>query len=100
MILSVEMTVEVTQAIDEIDEETAKSAPNVDAVVESAGRLEKVLAWAGRKVDKSVDGFMTTVGSLIGGGVVAELAGVPVWENVAKVFRAALEWLDAVTLPF
>ena len=98
--LSVELTVEVTQAIEEIDDETAKSSPNVDAVVESTGRLEKVLAWIGRKLDKSVDGFMKTLGALGAGAGAADLAGVAVWENIAKVFRAALEWLDAITLPF
>ena len=57
--LSVELTVEVKQTIEEIDAEVAKPAPNVEAVVESTSRLKKVLAWMGDKLDKSVDAFLT-----------------------------------------
>ena len=100
--LSVELTVEVKQTIEEIDAEVAKPAPNVEAVAESTSRLEKVLAWMGDKLDKSVDTFLTKYWSTL--GIAAALGtGValsPVGEWVGRVFNAALEWLDAVTLAF
>ena len=100
--LSVELTVEVKQTIEEIDAEVAKPAPNVEAVVESTSRLKKVLAWMGDKLDKSVDAFLTKYWSTL--GIAAALGtGValsPVGEWVGRVYNAALEWLDTVTLPF
>ena len=95
--LSVELTVEVKQAIEKIDSEVSKSAPSVEVVVESTGRLERVLAWIGKRFEISVDAFLTkywsTVGiaAALGTGVVLPLIG----ERVARVFNAALEWLDA-----
>ena len=98
--LSLELTVEVMEAVNEIDNETTSPVPNVDAVVESTGRLGMVLGWIGRKLDLSVDSFMKTIGMLAGGAVVAESAGVPVLESVARVYQAALRWLDVVLAPF
>ena len=90
--LSVELTVEVKQTIEEIDVEVAKSAPNVEAVVESTSRLGKVLAWLGEKLDKSVDAFLTKYWSTL--GIAAALGtGVvlsPIGERVGRVFNAAL----------
>ena len=100
--LSVELTVEVKQAIEEIDAEVAKSAPNVKSVVESTSRLKKALAWVGEKLNKSVDVFLTkywstlAIAAALGTGVALS----PVVERVGRVFNAALEWLDAVTLAF
>ena len=101
--LSVELTVEVKQTIEEIDAEVAKPAPNVEAVVESTSRLKKVLAWMGDKLDKSVDAFLTKYWSTLGIAAALGTTGValsPVGEWVGRVFNAALEWLDAVTLAF
>ena len=96
------MTVEVKQTVEEIDAEVAKSAPNVEAVVESTSRLKKALAWMGDKLDKSVDAFLTKYWSTL--GIAAALGtGValsPVGEWVGRVFNAALEWLNAATLAF
>ena len=101
--LSVELTVEVKQTIEEIDAEVAKPAPNVEAVVESTSRLKKVLAWMGDKLDKSVDAFLTKYWSTLGIAAALGTTGValsPVGEWVGRVYNAALEWLDTVTLPF
>ena len=101
--LSVELTVEVKQTIEEIDAEVAKPAPNVKAVVESTSRLKKVLAWMGDKLDKSVDAFLTKYWSTLGIAAALGTTGValsPVGEWVGRVYNAALEWLDTVTLPF
>ena len=103
MALSVELTVEVKQTIEEIDAEVAKPAPNVEAVVESTSRLKKVLAWMGDKLDKSVDAFLTKYWSTLGIAAALGTTGValsPVGEWVGRVYNAALEWLDTVTLPF
>ena len=94
--LSAKKTREVTKAVNEIDEETARPVPNVEAVVESTGRLHKVFGWVRRKLDLSVDSFMKTLGTLAAGGVVAEAAGFPLLEHIARVYRAVLEWLDVV----
>ena len=100
--LSVELTVEVKQTIEKIDSEVSKSAPSVEAVVESTGRLERVLAWMGKRLEISVDAFLTKYWSTL--GIAAALGtGValsPIGERVGRVFNAALEWLDAVTLGF
>ena len=100
--LSVDLTVEVKQIIEEIDAEVAKLAPNVKAVVESTSRVGKALGWVGEKLNKSLDAFLTKFWSRL--GVEAALgAGVllsPVVEWLGRVFNAALEWLDAVTLLF
>lgn len=100
MALSVEMAGNVTTALDEMDEELAKPEPDVSAVVESAGKLEKFLAWIATKFDKAADNFMGALGKAGGIAVAAQLAGVPVAETVAQVFNASLRWLDNVTLPF
>ena len=80
----------------------AKEKP--DVVVEWAGRLERVMSWIGRKLDKSVDSFMGAIGAAGGvavvGGVSAQLAEVPVGEKISQVMGATLEWLHTVTLPF
>ena len=98
--LSVELSAEVKQTIEEIDAEVAKSAPNVEAVVESTSRLEKVLAWMGAKLDRSVDAFLTTFANSMAVAAASVVALSPVDEKVVRVFTAVLEWLDAVTLPF
>lgn len=98
--LSVEITVNVTTALDEMDEELAKPEPDVSAVVESAGKLEIALAWIAKKLDKTVDSFMNAIGTAAGVAVGAQLAGVPVAEKVGQVLNASVQWLDNVTLPF
>ena len=98
--LSVELIEGVTEAADEIDREISKAVPDVDAVVEATGRLGMVLGWFVRKLDVSVDSFMKTLGALGAGAIVAGLAGFPCLEMIAKVYRAALKWLDAVLPPF
>ena len=99
--LSVELTVEVSQAVDEIDAEVSKPDPNVESVVRSAGRLEKVVGWIGRKLDITVDAFLARIGSA---GAVAAIGGAvalsPVGERLLELFRAALTWLATVTLTF
>lgn len=92
-----ELTVNITVTIDQIDVELAKPDPDADTVVESASKLETVLAWVFRKLDKAVDGVMNRIGVL---AVAGELAGLPIFESIGRVFNAALEWLDTVTLPF
>ena len=94
--LSVELLVEVKAAANQIDEETAKPVPNVDAVVESTGRLEKVLGWLGRKLDLSVDSLMKTIEALAARAGMGRLAEISVWEQIARVYCAVLEWLDEV----
>ena len=94
--LTVELIVEVKHAATQIDEETARPVPNVDPVVESTGRLEKVLGWLERKLDASVDSFVKTIGALAARAGMARLAELPLWEHIAKVYRAVLEWLDEV----
>ena len=94
--LSADETEEVREALNELDEETSKDVPDVDAVVESTDRVGKVLGWLGRKLDVSVDSFMKTLGALGAGAVVAAFAGFPLLETLARVYRAALKWLDAV----
>ena len=98
--LSVELIVEVKEAASQIDEETASLAPNVDAVVESTGRLAKVLGWLGRKLDLSVDSFMKTIGALAARAGFERLAVISVWERIARVYRAVVEWLDKVLALF
>lgn len=102
--LTVELKIEATDAIDQMDAELAKEMPDVEVVVEAAGRLQKVLSWIGKKLDKSVDSFMAAIGSAggvaVGGGVTAQLAGVPVVEKIGQVVGTALQWLNTVTLPF
>ena len=93
--LSVELSVKVRAAVDAIHEETEKSVPDVEAVVESTGRLWKVLGWLREKLDMSVNAFVTTLGALVAGGVAADFAGVSVWEHIGKVYWVALKWLDA-----
>ncbi|MFV0335078.1 MAG: hypothetical protein ACK5JR_13535 [Tropicimonas sp.] len=101
--LTVELKIEATDVIDQMDAELIKGTPDVAAVVESAGRLQKILSWIGKKLDKSVDGFMGAIGTAGGvavvGGVSAQLAGVPVGEKIAQVINSSLEWLNTVTLP-
>ena len=100
--LSVELIVEVKQTIEKIDSEVSKSSPSVEAVVEATGRLERVLAWMGKRLEISVDAFLTKYWSTL--GIAAALGtGVvlsPIGERVGRAFNAALEWLDAVTLGF
>ena len=100
--LSVELTVEVKQTIERIDSEVSKPAPSVEAVVEATGKLEKVLAWIGKRLEISVDAFLTKYWSTL--GIAAALGtGValsPIGERLGRIFNAALEWLDAVTLAF
>ena len=101
--LTVELNVEVTQAIDRIDEEIEHAEPNVESVVESAGRLEKVVAWLGRKLEISIDAFMAKVGSTAGLAAIVAAAGWAlslVEQKVIQVFNAARGWLEAVTLLF
>ncbi|WP_226562509.1 hypothetical protein [Salipiger thiooxidans] len=98
--LTPELNSEATDAIDKMDAELAKDAPDIAVVAESAGTLKKVLGWIAGKLDKSVDGFMTTIGTAAAGAVVAELAGFPVAERLGSVYHATLTWLDSVTLPF
>lgn len=99
--LSVELTVEVKESIEKIDAEVAKPAPSVEAVVESTGRLDRVLSWMGEKLELSVNAFLTKYWSTL--GVAAALGtGValpPIGERVGRVFNAVMEWLHAVTLP-
>ena len=94
--LSVEVKAEVTLAVKEIDAELTKPSANVGVVVERSGLLAKALGWVRQKADKLIDGMMLALGA----SVVADLAGIPVWENIARVFDAALRWLDAVTALF
>ena len=94
--LSVDQTEEVTEALKELEEESSKDVPDVSAVVESTGRVGKVLGWCGRKLDVSLDSFMKTLGALGAGAVVAGFAGFPLLEAIARVYRAALKWLDAI----
>ena len=98
--LSVELIVEVKEAAGQIDAETEKPVPNVDAVVESTGRLEKVLGWLGRKLDLSIDSFVKTIGAVTARAGMERLAAISVWERVARVYRAVLEWLDEVLALF
>lgn len=102
--LTVELKIEATDAIDQMDAELAKQKPDVEVVVEAAGRLQKILSWIGNKLDKSVDSFMAALGSAGGvavvGGATAQLAGVPVGEKIGQVVGTALQWLNTVTLPF
>ena len=98
--LSVELIVEVKDATNQIDDETTRPVPNVDAVVESTGQLEKVLGWLGRKLDLSVDSFVKMLGKLAAGVVVAGLAVVPLLKFLATVYQSVLEWLDAVLALF
>ena len=89
--LSDEQTEEVAEAVKEIDREAAKPVPDVDAVVESTGRLRKVLGWFARKLDMAADSFAKTFGAVTGRAV-----GVTVVGLVAGVVLAILNWLDAV----
>ena len=93
MALSFESKADVTTAIEEMDAELTKPSANVDVVVERSGLLATVLRWVAQKADKFVDGIVVSAGAAI----VADLAGIPVWENVARVYEAALRWLDAAT---
>ena len=95
-----EFVVEVNEAVSQLDEETERPVPDLDAVVETTGRLEKVLAWLARKLDLSVDSFMKVLGKLAAAGVVAGLAVVPIVKLLATVHEAVLEWLGAVLPPF
>ena len=94
--LSVELVVEVREAANQIDEETARPVPNVDAIVESTSRLEKVLGWLGRKLDLSIDSLVKKIGALAARAGMEQLAVASVWERIARVFRAGLEWLGEV----
>ena len=94
--LSVELVVEVREAAGQIDAETARPVPDVGAVVESTGRLEKVLGWLVRKLDLSVDTFMKTIGALAARAGMEQFAVTSVWERIARVFRALLVWLGEV----
>lgn len=99
LVLSDKMVQDVMRMIEEINVETEKSVPNVDAVVESTSRLGSILAWVVQKLDRLIDGMVTTMGSLTAKVAVA-LLGVYFWESIAKAFQAALEWLNsAVPIP-
>lgn len=98
--LSVEEAQEVSAAVDQIDMELAKELPDLQVVAKSAGRLEVLIGWIGRKLDKSVDGFMTSIGAAGGVAVVASMAGIPILEKIGQVFNSIVRWLDSVTLPF
>ena len=98
--LTIELTLEVKQAAEEIDAEVKKPAPNVETVAKSTGRLEKVVAWIGRKLEISVDAFMASIGSKAGLAVLVGAGLTLVGERLAQVFHAALEWLNVVSLPF
>ena len=100
MSLPLEIVVEVKEAVSQLDEETARLVPDLDAVVESTGRLERVLTWLARKLDLSVDSFMNVLGKFAAAGVVAGLAVVPIVKLFATVHQAVLEWLGAVLSPF
>ena len=93
--ISVEVKADVKIAIEEIDAELTKPSPNVDGVVERSGVLAKALGWVFKKADKFVDAIVLAAGGSVGAGAVAYLAGIPVWENIARVYEAALRWLDA-----
>ena len=90
--LSVELKADVTIAIGEMDRELAKASPDVDVVVERSGVLAKALAWVAQKADKFVDAMVRAAGA----GIVADMAGIPVWETIARVYESALRWLDVV----
>lgn len=100
--LTVEMNVKITQAVDRIDEEIEHAEPNVGSVVESAGRLERVVAWIGRKFEIPIDAFMAKIGSTAGLAaiVAAGWALSPIEQKVIQVFNAARGWLEALTLLF
>lgn len=104
LVLTVELKIEATDAINQMDADLKKENPDLGAVVAATGRLQKVLSWIGKKLDKSVDSFMGAIGSAGGvavvGGLTAQLAGVPVGEKIGQVVGKALEWLNTVTLTF
>ena len=89
--LSEEQTEEVAEAVKKIDREAAKQVPDVDTVVESTGRLKKVLGWFARKLDMAADSFAKTFGAVTGSAAGITLVGL-----VASVFLAILKWLDVV----
>lgn len=86
----------VTQAVDEIDEELKKPAPDVETVANSTSKLEQVKAWIGRKIDKAVDGFAVTLGV----NLAPDLSTSPIFEKITQILRSALDWLNATTVPF
>lgn len=91
----VEVKADVKVAVEEIDAELTKPSPNVDGVVERSRVLAKALEWVFGKADKFVNAAVLSAGGAVGAGAVADLAGIPVWENVARVYEATLRWLDA-----
>ena len=93
--LPVASAAEVREAVDALDEEAEKTVPDVESVVESTGRLWKILGWLRKKLEMSVDSFMKTLGALVARGVVLAVVTIPVWEHIARVYWAALHWLDA-----
>lgn len=88
---------ETRKALDELDEETSKDVPDVQAVVKSASRMETVLAWFGRKLDMSVDSFMRGFGRRLGERAAdTVVARSPLLNRIASVFWKVLEWLGTV----
>ena len=93
--LSVEVKAEVTIAVKEIDAELTKPSVDVDVVVERSGVLERALGWARQIANKFVDAAVLEAVT-----AAVTFAGIVVWENIGRVYEAAVRWLDAVTAPF
>lgn len=80
--------------------------PNLALVVEQTSALRvalgKLLGWVGKKIDKGVDEFVSTVAKGFGVAALAKAAGVydPMVEYISKAYYHLTHWLDAVTLPF
>lgn len=100
--LSIELTMDISIAIGQIDDELVKEAPNANTVVESTSVLDSALASARRKLDRFGDAFTDGLGDQLGRNtaVLIGVASYPVLEKIVQLVQAALHWLDVITLPF
>lgn len=91
--LTVDLKVQISQAIDQMDAELAKTAPDVGVVFTAARMLKNVLIGAAALVG---GGFMAAAGT----DLYARFADGTILEKVNLISTSAITWLNGVTLPF
>ena len=79
-----------------IDEELAKTEPDIEVVAKSASSLQKIIGWAAKKLDLALDEFCKSFGSELGKwSARAPLAAVltsPYWGGLAELFLSLKDW--------
>lgn len=91
--LTVELKIEATAAIDLMDAELMKDAPDLGVFTKAIQILKKIAVGA---VALTVGGFMAAAGT----DLYAKVTDGTVQAKIINVTNKALDWLNTVTLPF